>query len=234
MRKKQKPYKSWKQNDEVDAIKAECVRMHTELNYGVTAISKRVGRNKSLVRKWLKAAGVYQVGGRTKAPIVPMRGAKESGYTAVLKEMQKAVVHWKKMDGLWGKKTKSEKIRENHMRTMATPHRRIKFYARKRVRTAFKQALVRKSISTSRLIGCTGNELVEHIRNQFKPGMTLDNHGLWHIDHIRPLASFDLTDGVQVRTACHYSNLQPLWAKDNIIKRDHWKPTSLVSPEHKI
>lgn len=41
----------------------------------------------------------------------------------------------------------------------------------------------------------------------------------WHIDHIKPLCSFDLKDKVQFKEACHYSNLQPLWAKDNLNKR---------------
>ena len=50
--------------------------------------------------------------------------------------------------------------------------------------------------------------------------MSWDNWNLagWHIDHIRPLASFDLTDPVQLKQAAHYTNLQPLWAHDNYVK----------------
>ncbi len=52
--------------------------------------------------------------------------------------------------------------------------------------------------------------------------MTWDNHGLygWHIDHVVPLSSFDLTDHKQVKKACHWFNLQPLWAKENLSKHD--------------
>ena len=54
--------------------------------------------------------------------------------------------------------------------------------------------------------------------------MSWDNHGYdgWHVDHIRPCASFDLTDEEQVRKCFHYTNLQPLWAKDNLRKGSEW------------
>jgi len=69
-------------------------------------------------------------------------------------------------------------------------------------------------------LGCSISELRAHLAAQFTPGMTWDNYGLrgWHIDHITPLASFDLTDREQLLQACHYSNLQPLWASDNLTK----------------
>jgi hypothetical protein len=68
------------------------------------------------------------------------------------------------------------------------------------------------------LLGCTVNELAEYLESKFLPGMSWENRKLWHIDHIRPLASFDLTDPAQQRLAFHYANLQPLWARDNIRK----------------
>jgi len=79
-----------------------------------------------------------------------------------------------------------------------------------------------KSGSAVRDLGCTIEQLKVYLESKFQPGMSWDNYGLygWHIDHIKPLASFDLTDRKQLLEACHYTNLQPLWAKDNIIKRD--------------
>jgi hypothetical protein len=78
---------------------------------------------------------------------------------------------------------------------------------------------------SAELIGCTWEELKAHIEAQFKPGMTWQNHSKfgWHIDHIRPLASFDLTQPDQMAAAMHYTNLQPLWWKENIIKSDKWQ-----------
>ena len=60
------------------------------------------------------------------------------------------------------------------------------------------------------------------IESQFVDGMSWDNHGEWHIDHIRPCASFDLTDPEQQKECFNYKNLQPLWAKDNLSKGDRF------------
>ena len=67
-------------------------------------------------------------------------------------------------------------------------------------------------------LGCSIPELKVHLETLFLPGMSWANYGEWHIDHILPLSSFDLTDLVQLRKACNYKNLQPLWAIDNLKK----------------
>jgi hypothetical protein len=75
-----------------------------------------------------------------------------------------------------------------------------------------------KSDSTINMLGCTINELWIHLEKSFKPGMTRKNHGKWHIDHIIPCASFDLTKAKQQRKCFHYTNLQALWAHENLSK----------------
>ena len=69
-------------------------------------------------------------------------------------------------------------------------------------------------------LGCSINELKSYLESKFQPGMTWNNHGQygWHIDHIKPLASFDLTDRKQLLEACHYTNLQPMWWHENLSK----------------
>ncbi len=69
-------------------------------------------------------------------------------------------------------------------------------------------------------LGCTLEQLKVHLESKFQNGMTWENYGRhgWHVDHIRPLSAFDLTDVSQLKVACHYSNLQPLWATDNLRK----------------
>ena len=57
-----------------------------------------------------------------------------------------------------------------------------------------------------------------HLKTKFKEGMTIKNYGDWHVDHIKPCASFDLTDAKQQMLCFNYTNLQPLWAKENLQK----------------
>jgi hypothetical protein len=75
-----------------------------------------------------------------------------------------------------------------------------------------------KSKNTMKLLGCDIEKLWNHLEKKFKPGMTRYNHGLWHVDHIRPCASFDLKKPKQQFICFHYTNLQPLWASENILK----------------
>jgi hypothetical protein len=78
----------------------------------------------------------------------------------------------------------------------------------------------KKMFSTFDLIGCTPDFLKRYLESKFLTDMSWDNYGYkgWHIDHILPCASFDLTDPEQQRKCFHYTNLQPLWAKDNMAK----------------
>jgi hypothetical protein len=80
----------------------------------------------------------------------------------------------------------------------------------------------KKSDSTMSLVGCSPKMLIDHLESLFTEGMSWDNYGIdgWHIDHILPCASFDLNDPLQQIKCFHYTNLQPLWALDNIKKSD--------------
>jgi len=77
-----------------------------------------------------------------------------------------------------------------------------------------------KDDSVIDLLGCSVTELMEHLAWKFEKGMTWDNYGEWHIDHIIPCAFFDLDDQEQQKMCFHYTNLQPLWGTDNVRKSD--------------
>ena len=83
-------------------------------------------------------------------------------------------------------------------------------------------ALHQKSDYIFRLCGAPLMDVVRHLESLFKPGMTWDNYGFegWHIDHIKPLAKFDILDPEEQKKCFHFSNLQPLWSSENYAKRD--------------
>ena len=80
-----------------------------------------------------------------------------------------------------------------------------------------------KNSSTLRLLGCTVPELRAHLEKQFRPGMSWLNYGEWHVDHIRPCASFDFSEPTSLSQCFHYTNLQPMWGADNAKKNSRWE-----------
>lgn len=99
---------------------------------------------------------------------------------------------------------------------MTNPDFRIKANLRRRLTHALKGSA--KSASTMKLLGCSINDLMTHLQNQFTKGMSFDNYGAWHIDHIMPCSAYDLTIEAQQEKCFNYTNLQPLWAIDNYKK----------------
>lgn len=78
-------------------------------------------------------------------------------------------------------------------------------------------------LQKSKMLNITAADLRAHLESLFQPGMTWDNYGkTWHVDHIKPCALFDFTDPQQVRDCFQLSNLQPLWATENIRKSDQY------------
>ena len=97
----------------------------------------------------------------------------------------------------------------------------INFKLRKTIRARIRLALKnnKKRSKTLKLLGV--NNIItakKHLEKLFKPRMTWKNHGKWHIDHIIPCSSFDLTKASEQRECFHYTNLQPLWASENLAK----------------
>jgi hypothetical protein len=119
------------------------------------------------------------------------------------------------------------RIRAYYREWLSNPRNRLSNQLRVRLAGAIRgqierqkkpSARRRKSGSAVRDLGCTMEELMLHLERQFKQGMSWDNYGRWHVDHIKPLASFDLLDRVELLQAVHFTNLQPLWASENFVK----------------
>lgn len=122
------------------------------------------------------------------------------------------------------------KIKRNKQlaeRKKKDPNYRIACNIRNRLRMAL---IGRQKVGSAvNDLGCSIEQFVFWLEQKFYDNkttgepMTWNNYGSkWHIDHVRPLASFDLTDMAQFLHACHYSNLQPMWAKENLEKGDKW------------
>ena len=104
----------------------------------------------------------------------------------------------------------------------------INYKIRTNLRTRMYNTIIqgKKSTSTIELIGCSIDKLKQHLEIRFLPGMTWKNYGkmnkqhtkVWHIDHIVPCTVFDLKNLNEQKKCFHYTNLQPLWAIDNIKK----------------
>jgi len=121
-------------------------------------------------------------------------------------------------------------IRKRNKRRRARQKLDPRWRFERAVRTRLRKTLrdAKRMHRTFDLVGCTIGELRGHIERQFSSGMTWDNHGSapgkWELDHRIPVASFDLSDAVQLRACFHYSNLQPLWYEVNRRKRHYRAP----------
>lgn len=127
-----------------------------------------------------------------------------------------------KYNAEWYKKNKSHQIETKKKWRAEQRKNNPEFNIQNALRCRMHGTIVKgyKSASTLKLLGCSFEDCRKHIESQWKEGMTWENYGLygWHIDHIKPCASFDLKDPKQQAECFHYTNLQPLWAIDNIKK----------------
>ena len=104
------------------------------------------------------------------------------------------------------------------LRRTVDPESKMRANLRRRLRLAIQRN--QKAGSAVADLGCSIPELKKYLETKFLPGMCWQNYGPdgWHIDHIKPLNSFDLADRQQFLAANHFSNLQPLWAAENLSK----------------
>lgn len=161
-------------------------------------------------------------------PLNVLTGSGKANTTGLCKKCYNA--EWRKnnrakhsaMARAWYRANKEHAIGKSVEYHLTREKEDINYRLKKRLRIRLNHALKnnwKKGSAVSNL-GCSIEDLKKHLESQFQPGMTWDNYGRtgWHIDHIIPLSAFDLTNPIELKKACHYTNLQPLWAKDNLQK----------------
>lgn len=125
----------------------------------------------------------------------------------------------------WASRTKEQrakvyrtKVKWRQGKTAA--NYRIAHANRVRLGIALRNAGADKKTTTTKLLGCSIARWRKHLENLFLPGMSWDNYGEWHVDHIIPVSRFNLATLSGQKAAFHFTNTQPLWAADNMKKGD--------------
>lgn len=190
------------------------------------ARKRRLALNPDAVRAAKRAS--YQ---RNRESIIARRKPYFDGRKAIKSAYDKAyrLKHRERINALVREWHHSNKERLNEYcrnKRANDPQFAIRNNLRCRVNTALRNVGLKRDKHIEDLIGCTIEFLMGYLEAKFTDGMSWENRGKWHIDHIMPCASFDLTKSEQRSLCFHYTNLQPLWAVDNIVKSDNIQLTN--------
>ena len=136
--------------------------------------------------------------------------SEDTEYRNKIKTANKITREKRKLNG-----KQNEYLREKRKNN---PELKMIHNLRTRLGRIYKQKSFYKNSKTKELLGCSPEQLREHLRSLYQPGMSDKNYGEWHIDHIIPLSSAQSKK--ELDKLSHYTNLQPLWAEENIRKKD--------------
>lgn len=208
-----------------------CLHMYNEELLGSTTISEKMGFHKTIIIRTLKENGV-KLGPSGKRYI----GGKSEANKRYYKKNKEDITEWYKE---WAKENKSY-LKEQHTKWRENNKEHVNKYKRDyerkrraedpkyrlgvRTRTAVWQLLkergVKKSNKTFDLLDYSIEELMTHLESLFTVGMTWDNYGEWHVDHVKPMTSFNFesVNDVEFKECWSLKNLQPLWWNDNLSK----------------
>lgn len=176
--------------------------------------AKEQGKNKQVFHYWKCSCvcGGYKIA---------LQSSLLKGETASCGCLKKDVLN---TDSFRQKVSQIQRKRWDSDNPIVIQSRKIKTKIRQSMKDAIgriKQSGGSKDAKTIDLLGCSINECKEWLEAKFKRGMTWENHGKkWEIDHVMPLAKFDLSNPQHRRMATRYTNLQPLWKSDNQAKSD--------------
>lgn len=213
--------------EEIESI----IRMYNEEYKGTSTICKEFNCSKAVINRVLRENGV-QLGPSGRK----WTGGKE---VADKKWREKNKEKLSENHKIWSEKNR-EHLREYHTKWRdenreelngykrvyektkkdSDPSYRLACYTRTAVYTCLKERDVTKYKSTFDLLPYSLEELILHLESQFKEGMTWDNYGEWHVDHIKPMVSFNIQspEDKSFQECWSLNNLQPLWGVENLSK----------------
>lgn len=140
-----------------------------------------------------------------------------------------------------GKKYTAERVAKMHRcgsqhwaynpdREFVATNLKVKNSIRTMLQNCLKRAHKKKTDHTYTLLGYTSADLKAYLESMFKPGMSWLNRSEWHIDHIKPVIQFIKEGITDPAIICALSNLQPLWAQENLQKNAKWTEPDGISP----
>ena len=206
--------------DKLDRACKECKKIYRERNKATLLVQKKTYRDthKEERKAWLEAnkesQNAYNKDYQAKYRIEnkeKLTEMQKEYYIANKEKVNQRCREWSQAN--------RDKINEyQKQRRRTDPNFRLAHNMRTRIVKVLNGS--NKSADTETLIGCPADFLRDHLELQFKNGMTWDNYGEWHVDHNIPCAIFNLEDPDEQLICFNYSNLQPMWATDNLSKND--------------
>jgi hypothetical protein len=215
--------------EEVDSI----IRMYNDDYKGTPTISKEFNCSKAIINRVLRENGIelgpsgrkWTGGKKVSAKKYHSKPEVKDRKSKTSKEwFQQNKEHRKEYHKEWREKNKIyyQKYRRDYEKTKkdSDPSYRLACYTRTAIYTCLKERDVTKYKSTFDLLPYSLEELILHLESQFKEGMTWDNYGEWHVDHIKPMTSFNIQspEDKPFQECWSLGNLQPLWGNENLSK----------------
>lgn len=125
---------------------------------------------------------------------------------------------WREGTRKWHKENRDRINKRRRELRQSNPSFKLANNLRKRLSYLVRKHNTSKTKQTFALLGCSMDEFMNYLQSKFRNGMSFENYGQWHIDHVIPCDAFDLTIPENQEKCFHYTNLQPLWALENRIK----------------
>lgn len=205
-----------------------CCKCHLSVGFGLSVSARLIGKDKSRVADGVRAAGLQRFipeGGSWRVSASIMQRKKKEWQDAWMSGYDAKFPDWSSLVPVETAKERARRYaRKKHKESPKDSPYRLKKIIRSRVYNSIKRATNQKprlKHRTIQMLGCSIETMKAHLEKQFKKGMTWENHGThWHVDHIVPLSQFDFTNPIQAALATHYTNLQPMWASENLYKSD--------------